>query len=81
MFLFFELSASFFKSVVESKANLPLFFLFCFPLSFVDIFDYFFVLVFLVATESKNSKVRIDVRIFKTFEFLSPGLITTFSAV
>ena len=42
---------------------------------------YFFALVFLVGTKSKNSKVRIDVWIFKRIEFLSPKLITTFSAV
>ena len=33
---------------------------------------------FLFATKSKNSKVWIDVRIFKTFQFLSLRLITTF---
>ena len=45
----------------------------CVTFWFISLFCFF-----LTATKSKNPKVPIDVRIFKTFEFLSPRLISNF---
>ena len=81
VFLFFELSVSFFKSVVESKANLPMFFVFhcfCFPFSVFSYFlltllIYFSVLVFIVATKSKNSKFELTFESSKHSNFYLRG--------